>query len=203
MSDLNKKTIVDLDVYGRNSSTGGALVHENDFAISNAIVFFLTTRKGDYLYNSDLGGVLDKLLFKFLDENEAFFFSSQIQNELKKEFGSVIDNINVLIIPNYENRYYEIRVFYKSLITNQNNEAVFFTKPISMNNIESISYIDVDFEGDNLIAFVTLNLSNNYSKLVFNHKDGKWYWGKFRLNKLNETSPVFQEVFDLINTLNY
>ena len=55
--------LIDFDVYGRSSNTGGALIHKDDFAISNAIIFFLTSAKGDYLYSPNKGGVLSQLLF--------------------------------------------------------------------------------------------------------------------------------------------
>lgn len=40
VTEVSQINLIDFDVYGRSSNVGGALIHQNDFAISNAIIFF-------------------------------------------------------------------------------------------------------------------------------------------------------------------
>lgn len=195
--ETNKISLVDLDVYGRTSNAGGALVHQDDFAISNAIIFFLTTKRGDYLYRPSLGGLLDRLLFKLLDIDKARFYGEQIANELDNEFGALLDDIEVIITPNFEERYYEVNVYYTSIQTRESNQAVFFTRP--KNEISQRVYQDVEFVGDNLLAFVALQKEKISDKLILNARDEVWYWGNFRLVNFNQSSDNFQEIFDIIN----
>ena len=47
---ISQVSYVDFDVYGRPASQGGALLHKDDYAISNSIVFYLTSKRGSFLY---------------------------------------------------------------------------------------------------------------------------------------------------------
>lgn len=198
MGDINEISIVDLDVYGRSSQSGGALTHQNDFAISNAIIFYLTSQRGDYLYRNDLGGVLNELLFKLLTEDKAEKYASRITGEIESQFGGVISEVAVTVTPNFTDRYYEIEIFYISNRTQLSNQAVFYTRPKVSS--EEINYIDVLFTDDNLLAFVTLQLDMGLKKpLIFNQTDNKWYWNLFRLINFSKESSNFEEIYNLIN----
>lgn len=198
MADINQLNIIDLDVYGRNSQSGGALVHSDDFAISNAIVFYLTSAKGDYLYRSDLGGDLKALLFKLLDEEMASSYSYTIKDILNKKFGAIVEDIDVSVVPNFIDRYYEVQVFYKSKRTSLTNQVLFYTKPKT--STEQINYVDVYFTDDNLLAFVTLQMDQGLNKpLIYNSSDGYWYWNLFRLINFNQESSNFEEIYNMIN----
>jgi len=197
MADINQLSIVDIDVYGRSSQSGGALVHENDFAISNAIIFYLTSQRGDYLYESSLGGVLSELLFKLLTEDKAAQYASKIESEIITQFGAVVSDVSVVVTPNFTDRYYEINIFYISVRTQLSNQAIFYTKP--KYSSEEINYVDVLFTGDNLLAFVTLQIDSGLNKPLVYNNDQKWYWNLFRLVNFNEESSNFQEIYNLIN----
>jgi hypothetical protein len=197
--EIKQKILIDLDVYGRTSSSGGALIHSNDFAISNAIIFFLTSKRGDYLYRSSLGGVLDKLLFKLLDPIAASSYASELTNTLTSEFGALIQGIQASITPDYENRYYLIEVYYISNLSGESNLVNFYTKPKSEVPI-TIVYQDVDFEGDNLLAFIAVQKESlGDEKLIFNPNDNYWYWGNFRFTNFSAQSSNFEEIFSIIN----
>lgn len=198
MADINQLSIVDLDVYGRSSQSGGGLIHKNDFAISNAIIFYLTTNKGDYLYRSDLGGILSELLFKLLDATTASRYSNIIANELQTQFGNLISDVTVSVIPNLKDRYYEIEIFYISNQTQLTNQATFYTKPRT--STDEVNFIDIYFTDDNLLAFVTLQLEAGLNKpLLLNQSDGKWYWNLYRFVNFSESSSNFEEIYSMIN----
>lgn len=198
MADINQKSIIDLDVYGRSSNTGGALVHANDIAISNAIVFFLTASKGDYLYQPTQAGVMDEMLFKLLTPQKASFYQSKIAQELDNNFGALIDDISVSIVPMYEDRYYEVNVVYSSKQTGELNQAIFYTKPKNLDSVGKV-VTDVTFEEDNLLAFVIVKKEELSDPLLKNPEDEQWYWGTYRLVNFNEQSSNFQEIFSIIN----
>ena len=193
--------LIDFDVYGRSSNTGGALIHKDDFAISNAIIFFLTSAKGDYLYSPNKGGVLSQLLFKQLDESYASFYGNQISDALRLEFGALITNISCQIKTNFDKRYYEVNVYFTSIQTNVVNQAQFFTKPL-VKETAMVVYIDINLADDNLLAFVLLQKTypdQARFRLELNNEDGKWYWGRFRFNNFDENSSNFEDIFEAIN----
>jgi len=194
---FSKQTIIDLDVYGRNSTSGGALVHSDDYAISNSIIFFLTSSRGDYLYRPELGGILDNLLFKQLTVEKASYYQSIIANALKTQFGALATDIQVSIVPDYDNRLYKIDVFFTSVLSGEVNQVPI---PLNMPKPElGRSYTPVDLVDDNLLAFVYLQKETLSDPLIKNQTDGLWYWGNFKLINLTESSSNFQEIFDTIN----
>lgn len=200
-TEIQQINLIDFDVYGRPSVNGGALLHKNDFAISNAIVFFLTSAKGDFLYDPNKGGILSELLFKLLTDSYIRFYENKINEILSLEFGSLITNIKTQIKTNFEKRYYEVNVFYTSIQTNMVNQVQFYTQPKVKESAEVI-YIDINLTGDNLLAFVLLQKTYPDQapfKLELNKEDGKWYWGRFRFNQFSESSDNFQNIFDAIN----
>lgn len=199
--EVEQINLIDFDVYGRSSNTGGGLIHKGDFAISNAIIFFLTSAKGDYLYNPSKAGVLNQLLFKHLDESYASFYGSQISEALRLEFGALITNIDCKVKANFDKRYYEVNVYFTSIQTNLINQAQFFTKPL-VKETAMVVYIDINLEGENLLAFVLLQKTypdQAKFRLELNNEDGKWYWGRFRFNNFDENSDVFEDIFQEIN----
>lgn len=201
ITELSQVNLVDFDVYGRSSNIGGALIHENDFAISNAIIFFLTSAKGDYLYNPTEGGILQQLLFKLLDQKYVNYYTDQIVKVLETKFGSLITNVEVQITSNFEKRMYIVDVFFTSIQTSLVNQVEFNTRPI-IRETATITIIDINLQDDNLLGFILLQLGypdQAREKLELNNEDGKWYWGKFRLNSFSESSSNFNQIFDAIN----
>ena len=196
--EIKKQTIVDLDVYGRNSILGGALVHEDDFAISNSIIFYLTTSEGDYLFRPELGGVLESMLFKALTPEKASFYQSRIANALNNRFGALATDIEVSVQTDFENRLYRIDVFFTSVQSGQTNQVPIALKIPNIENLGKL-YTPVDFVDDNLLGFVIVQKPNNSKPLIKNETDELWYWGPYKFTNFNEDSENFQEIFDIIN----
>lgn len=198
MPEVNQSSILDLDVYGRNATNGGALVHMNDIAVSNAIVFFLTASKGDYLYKPQDAGIMDEMLFKLLNPQKASFFESKISKAIEDNFGALVENVSVSISPMYEDRYYQIDIVYNSKQTGELNQAVFYTKPKNLDTVGK-TITDVTFVEDNLLAFVIVKKEELTDPLLRDSESGQWYWGTYRLVNFNEQSSNFQEIFNIIN----
>jgi len=198
---ISQVSLADLDVYGRSSPQGGALVHYNDMAISNSIVFYLTSKRGSYLYKTSDGGLLDDLLFKLNNSEIISLYITKISKKLKDVFRNLIQDIKVKIYSENDNsnRTINIEVYYTSIQTNQSNQLLFYLKP-KQKELQ-ISYTDVYFEGDNLLAFVVLkkeDMPEEYN-LIKNEEDGYWYWGTYRFINFNEDSQNFDQIFSIIN----
>lgn len=198
MSELTQIQVIDLDVYGRNNPGGGAMLHYDDVAISNAIVFYLTCNQGDYLYQPNSAGNLEQMTFKLMDNNTRIYHESNISNDLESAFGSLITNISVNIISHLEERYFEIEVYYTSIQTNQTNKAIFNIAP--KNTIPVTTNItDIQFTGDNLLGFVLVKKDELSNPLIKSMEDGKWYWGAYRFVNFDENSNNFNDIYYLIN----
>lgn len=196
--DIQKQTLIDIDVYGRDSITGGALIHEDDFALSNGIIFFLTSSQGDYLYRPDLGGILEGMLFKQLTPEKASFYQSKISRAIDSQFGALLTDIDVTIETDFENRMFRIDIFFTSLQSGQTNQVPI---AVRVDKLESLgkAYVPVEFIDDNLLAFVMVQQPVVPDPLIKNQNDNIWYWGTYKLINFNEDSDNFQEIFDLIN----
>lgn len=198
---ISQVSYVDFDVYGRAASQGGALLHKDDYAISNSIVFYLTSKKGNFLYQPSEGGILDSLLFKLMNPELFSLYTSKISKKLKDVYRGLITDINVLMysLDEEDSRKIQIEVYYTSLLSNKDNQVIFYLKP-KQNKLE-IQYTNVQFEGDNLLGFVLLkkeDMPEEY-KLIKNITDGYWYWGNYRLVNFSESSSNYNEIINIVN----
>ena len=199
---INNLSIIDFDFYGRSATNGGPLVHQNDFAISNSIAFFLTLRKGSYLYNPTLGGDLEGLLFKRLSDEDISIYQSKITNSLKLQYGALITSIVTKITYNteYTKRVIEVQVFYISLQTNETNALSIYLNA----NKDSIgvTLIDVNLQDDNLIAFISLQFDKVNAPLTYNSTLEVYTWGNYRLNYLKQGTETFDYIKNLLGYQN-
>ena len=134
---ISQVSYIDFDVYGRAASQGGALLHKDDYAISNSIVFYLTSKKGSFLYQPNEGGVLDSLLFKLMNPELFNLYTSKISKKLKDVYRGLIKDINVIMynLSQEDLRSVQIEVYYTSLLSNKDNQVIFYLKP--KQNLES------------------------------------------------------------------
>lgn len=195
---LNQRSLIDLDVYGRSANNGGALVHTDDFAVSNAIVFFLTAKRGSYLYNPNFGGVLERLNFKLINEATLREYSSLITTSIENNFSALVSEVAVII--NYDftknNKIIEIEIYYTSIRTEQKNLAFVYIKPKA--DMLEQPFVDVNLEGENLQTFVVLNVQNVNAPLTYNQQIEVYTWGKYKLNKLQPGSEYFEYIKNLL-----
>lgn len=192
-------TLVDLDIYGRRSPNGGVTIHEQNNAISNAMVFFLTSKKGDFIWNPELGGLLHRLEFK-LNTTDMREVEQEIISSLEQLFGPVAIIDEVLVIPNHENRRFEIQVVWSSRLNSEQNGVRFEVSATRGNptNQKSKGVYDVDYVGENALNFVLLNLSLQKGISLEKTGDDKWVWGLYKFTSLQPSDPYFYQITAII-----
>ncbi len=194
-------SVIDVDIYGREKLDGSPVTYEDDDAISNSLVYFLTSQKGDYISDPDRGGILYYLLYKsMMTDIESLEFL--IENEINDNFSHVIDLEQVLVTPLYEEREWEIKINYTSLLTNKNKSLTVYldSSPNNWTETEEVEYMDIDYEGENLFNFILLTqpaLPNE--KILFNDEFLCWTWGHYKLIKLNDSDDYFSSILALLN----
>ena len=199
---INNLSIIDFDFYGRSATNGGPLVHQNDYAISNSIAFFLTMRKGSYLYNPNLGGVLDGLLFKRSSDEEIIQYQTLVTSEIVANYGALVSNVSTRIFYNndYTKRLLEVEVYYISTQTTLSNSLSVFLN--AKKDSIGVTLIDVNLEGDNLITFVNLQLQSVNQPLTYNSTLAVYSWGNYRLNNLKQGTETFDYIKNLVGYQN-
>lgn len=187
----------DLDIYGRTDAQGGILVHEQDKAIANALVAFLTSRGGDYIYQPSVGGVLDAIPFKLMTGERSKQLKSFFNSVITDKFGGVTRLESVNVVSNEVTKTYKIGIEYTSLLTNNKVLVNFNTKQKPADKVVT-TFVDVPYTGDNLLNFVLLHLIELPGvPLKKDDSTGVWVWGSWRLINLQDTQPEFAEIFDL------
>ena len=199
---LSNISIVDFDFYGRSATNGGPLFHRNDYAISNSIAFFLTLRRGSYLYNPNIGGVLEGLLFKRISPVEITSYENSVTRAINANYGALVSQVQTRIFYNseYTKKIIEVQVFYVSNQTNETNVLSVFVN--SKKEAIGVTLIDVNLEGDNLIAFVNLQLTAVNQPLTYNATLGVYSWGGYRLNNLKQGTETFDYIKNLVGYQN-
>ena len=191
---------VDLDVFGRENPDGTGLLHSGDDALSNALTAWLTTRRGDFVNRPDLGGPLDRLLFKNLGFADLDLLTFELKNQIRDNFEGVLQLLELSVIPDFENRLWRIEIAYRSSLTGNTNTLEVLTDASETLPQPSISLIDVDFEGENLLNFVLLKIPEQpEERLSFDPDTELWNWGIYKLTKFSTNSENFDQIFALIN----
>lgn len=192
--DVTASHFEDVDIYGRETVDGEAIVHLDDFALSNALVFWATSRRGDFLYQPEEGGPLDFLRFKPIYKEQEV--SNTFVDKINKAFGFYITLITVSVVPDYDNRVWQFDVIYQSNLTGTKNQVQFFVRgKFPENRVE-----EVDYQGTNLVNFVSLVKPDMGKQLLRKQENGLYRWGNFEFTNLTETSPEFAEVVGIINS---
>lgn len=190
--------IVDIDVYGRTDETGQLILHDQDYALSNALVFWLTSKAGDYIYHPELGGILDKYKFKVMRSTESLDITKDLTAAIETYFGTYISVQQVTVTPDNVNRTYGIQILYTSLLTQDPNQVNFTIRPPTTKNTFTQTY-EIAYIGDNLINFVLTQLPNYGGQPVkFNNDTQQWTWGPFILINLTSTSPELSTIQALV-----
>lgn len=192
--DIIAKHFEDVDIYGRETVDGEAIVHIDDFALSNALVFWATSKRGDFLYQPNEGGPLDFLKFKPLYKEKEV--ANKFLDKINSAFGIYITLLKMSVIPDYESRVWQFDVIYKSNLTGTKNQVQFFVRgKFPENRVE-----EIDYTGTNLINFVSLVKPDMGKQLLRKRVDSLYSWGNFVFTNLTETSPEYSEVLAIINS---
>lgn len=193
--------IIDFDWNGRTDFKGSPLKVTNGDAITNAIQTYLQSRKGDYVNNPNLGGLLDTFNFRRLKGNYVFE-QSTISSELSSRFSGLASVRSVTITPNRALRYIEITVniyIYKT----QEERILSLFKKTEFNYVREVNYIEVDYSGENLVDFIQGSLLEQpKSPLYYNSDLDCWVWNSFKLINLTNTSDELQYLIEMVVNYN-
>lgn len=201
MADTQTK-IQDIDIYGRSDAAGNPILHEQDLAVSNALVSWFTSKAGDYIYRPDLGGVLDRSVFKLMTADRNAALKKFFTDEINANFGGVLNLINVTVTPDSTARLYTIEISYISLLTNKTNLARFDTKP-QESKTPVVNFLQIPFIGENLTNFA---IAHSYDlrgkKMIFDDITGFWTWGPFQFINLRNEDYNFAALYNYLNVEN-
>lgn len=188
----------DIDVYGRENPDGSSVEHFENACTKNALICWLTSKRGDFLLNPTEGGVLDSAEFKNLSDQNIDRLIFRIKNAIINNFVPSITLRGLDVVPNYEERYLEINILYSDPVTKKQESVTIYTNTPS--EIKKWTYEDVPYEGENLRNFILLKKPENMNtKLLFNVEENCWIWGKFKFINFNISSENFDEILTLCN----
>lgn len=158
----------------------------------------LTSKKGEFMYNSKEGGIIEELLFKPMNEASIEKAVFKIRNAITNHFTPTIKLKNIIITPNYEQRYYHIEIVYVGIFSEKDEKVSFFTDG-KYENV-NLEYIDVDFVEENLKNFCLLKKSSmEDAKLILNPDEDVWIWKEYRFINLTTSDSYFGEILSICN----
>lgn len=192
---------IDIDIYGRTNDSGSPVVHTGDDAVINAIVAWLTSKKGDYLYRPNLGGVLDSLMFKIPgNTKENALVKYEVSKTIEQEFAGLVTVEYFEVYPDSVNREWLVDLQVRSLLSGELRSLEIALEGSSVPDWTNKQWIDVIHEGENCLNFVMLLISQMEGKrLLYNSDCNKWTWGDFRFLNLTEADPLFEDIKMAIN----
>lgn len=192
-------TFADSDIFGRELSNGQAVEHIDAEAIKNALTLFLTSKKGDFLMQPEMGGPLDRVLFKSLDGNVSALVIFTIKNALINYFSPAIKIIDIQFDPDYTSRVWQITIYYTSNLSTTIEQVEVYTKDIL--NITQQLTQNILYTGESLRMFCLMQKSSMGSELLaLDTTDNKWHWGKFLFENFTTEDAFFTDILAICNS---
>jgi phage baseplate assembly protein W len=192
-------TFADSDIFGRELSNGQAVEHIDAEAIKNALTLFLTSKKGDFLMQPEMGGPLDRVLFKSLDGNVSALVIFTIKNALINYFSPAIKIIDIQFDPDYTSRIWQITIYYTSNLSTTIEQVEVYTKDIL--NITQQLTQNILYTGESLRMFCLMQKSSMGSELLaLDTTDNKWHWGKFLFENFTTEDAFFTDILAICNS---
>jgi hypothetical protein len=189
----------DIDIYGKEIREGTPLEYYNQEAIRQALFLFLTSRRGDFLRNPGIGGLIDYQTFKTMSEDNIQKASFTIRNAINTAFAPAVEIQAINLIPDYENRILEYNVIYQDSVTLEINSVSIYTD--TEYKSQKFTYEEVPYVNQNLYRFIVLQKTENSNKkLVYNSDDGIWYYGKYKLINFSQADESFDQILAVANT---
>ena len=190
--------IHDIDIYGREETSGKPFEILNEEAINNALTLWLTSKAGDFLRNPTVGGILDRILFKNIESESLDKWLFSLKNAVFFEFIPSIDIIDLSIENEYSQRYLKIKLVYRINLTNQIQSLEVFTKnllPIVEQKQQSIPYT-----GQNLLMFCMIRKPDMKNKLLeYDIKESKWEWGIYEFINFSDSDTYYEQILSICN----
>lgn len=197
-------SLADIDVYGRTTTDGTPKIQQGDNAISNALILYLTSRKGDFVNQPTFGGPLEFMLFKNLIRNTEDI-ETKIANEINTIFGNLITLQEVSVEPDFLGRQWLVDIVYKGNATGDLSKVQYYANSAqSQFNAPKVftsnRYVDIHYSGENLYNFVLLKKEEiPGERLVKNSEDNLYYCGFYRFSNLLITDPYFSRIEYVLN----
>jgi hypothetical protein len=192
-------TYVDVDLYGRETSAGVGIEYLDEDAVKNALELWLTSKKGDFLYNHGEGGVLDYTLFKNLSDANLRLLTFQIKNAFHNAFFPALEFNQVVFTPDYEARILEIDISYTNPASSISSTITLFVN--TTYSYQRFSYEDIPYIGENLRNFCMVkSVDMTQYKLLYDMEDQIWKWGMYKFTNFNSSDPFFSDILAICNS---
>lgn len=194
----------DISTNGEEDDSGNPVIYLGKYAIQNAILKYLSSEAGEYLYLPSLGGVLETLIFTSMTPAVAKEIENTLRSELRTNFSDAISNIRVIANPIFETETWEVTISFTDRLNDNQISTIVVTLEDTENAQNKFTqFIDINSEGDNLIEdiiYIQTNIEGMTDKiLAYNFTEGLFYWGQYRLTNFSTSSPNFSQVLALIN----
>jgi len=188
----------DISLYGEENPDGSAKELFDDDCIGNALVLWLTSRRGDFILSPTTGGILEDMVFKNMSNLNIELLVFKLQTEILLTYSDILSLSGIQVIPNYTERFLEIKISYQIISTKKDKTATIYIdtaiKP------EKFVYEDVLYTGQNLESFVLVTKSTMKGKVLqWNFDENSFVWGRFRLINLTDSDPYFSRILQTCN----
>lgn len=188
----------DIDVYGREKTDGTPYELNNEEAVKNAVILWITSKAGDFLRNPEAGGLLDRVLFKNMHGRSIGLFLFALKNALINEFSPSIKILDTQVERIYEYRTLKIHITYLIVASNIIQKVEVFTKDIK--SIDEQKEQTVTYTGANLRMFCLIRVPNmNNELLIYNEEEDKWRWGIYYFQNFSTEDPYYDEIISICN----
>jgi len=190
----------DLNLYGDQELSGNAIELFDDDCIGNSLVMWLTSKKGDFIMSPTFGGVLSDVDFKLMSNLNMDLLIFRIQTDLALNFSDLLTPTGIQVIPNYTERYIEIKISYSVNSTQKNKTVSIYIDTII--KPEKFVYETVLYTGQNLESFVLVTKSTMTGKILqWNFTENCFVWGRFKLINLVDSDPFFSSILAIANSI--
>lgn len=114
MSDVQQivdyPIVYDLDMEGGIDKKGHIKEVWNVEALTNSIKMWMSSFRGDILRGPDQGGYIAEIVMRPMTETDAEDFEQIIRNGFNEDFRPYLRVYDIEVVPNYERRYWNIRL---------------------------------------------------------------------------------------------
>jgi len=181
----------DIDIYDRKNNLGESLTYKDATAVNNAVLAYLVTKKGSYLYRPTFGSPLDILEFKNLDILQISNYSGRIAQIIQNNFSRYISNVIVTLNPNYETKTIEVTLQYLSLLANETITNTLIKRAYGFNYLTEKKYVEVELEKENLIRWIEAEVMRQpKASLLYDSSVQSWVWNNYKLSKLGDANTT-------------
>jgi hypothetical protein len=183
--------VIDIDIFGAQNESGGAVEYTDSKAVGNALYLFLTSHQGEFLYQPGVGGVLDKSLFKTMTQESMEQLAFMIRNAISNAFTPYVTLQKLNIKPDYDNRILEIIIIYSTQNGSVDSTTLYVNSDFNTKHFE---YTNVLETGENLLQFCMIKKSDMTSQLlILDTVDNLWKWGSYIFINFDFSSDPYAE----------